>query len=95
MTNSLSIDEINVLKKKNIDLEQELAKQQGDSYEYCIQELEKKFEKVLNIAKTHDMPPCLMTDCDCNKCHDEVTEYGARCMQKGLNEIIKVLQEDK
>lgn len=71
---------------------QQLAKQQGDSYEYCIQELEKKFEKVLEIAKRSDMPSCLMVDCNCDICHDEVTENSKRCMKKGLFEIIKVLE---
>lgn len=106
MTNS--VDDINKLKLENVLISKQYnsllrqynkvlkaAVENADSNEYCIQELEKKFEKVLDIAKTHDTPPCLNIDCDCDKCHDDITEYGKTCMQKGLKDIIKILQTEE
>lgn len=93
--NKLKIENALITKQYNSLLKQyntvlKAAKENADSNEYCIQELEKKFEKVLEIAKRSDMPPCLK-DCNCDICHDKITENGKRCMQKGMREILKIL----
>lgn len=121
MTNSLSIEEINVLQAENERLKMELAArnqklmdahfqnkklsdellitqnqynkvvEQNKSYNMRNMELEKVFKKILKIANICDMPSCLDVDCNCDICHDEITENGKRCMQKGMREIIKLL----
>ena len=65
--------------------------EQNKSYNMRNMELEKVFKKILNIANICDMPSCLDEDCNCDICHDEITENGKRCMQKGMMEIIKLL----
>ena len=65
--------------------------EQHKSYNMLNMELEKVFKKILNIANVCDLPSCLNPDCNCDICHDEITENGKRCMQKGMREIIKLL----
>ena len=100
MTNGLSIEEVNNLQAENKRLSNELflASNQYNSLlkQYnqlmnCIKNNEIKFKKILSLAQTCDLPSCLNVDCNCDICHDEVTENGKRCMQKGMREIIKVL----
>lgn len=121
MTNSLTIEEINVLQAENERLKMELAArnqmlmdahfqnkklsdelvitqnqynkvvEQNKNYNMRNMELEKVFKKIFNIANVCDMPSCLDADCNCDICHDEITDNGKRCMQKGMREIIKLL----
>lgn len=46
------------------------------------------------IAQLSDMPPCLEVDCDCKNCYDEVTQKGTRCMEYGLNNIWKLIEQE-
>lgn len=64
---------------------------QNKAYNNRNMELEKVFKKILNIANVCNMPSCLDVDCNCDICHDKITENGKRCMQKGMREIIKLL----
>lgn len=60
--------------------------------EPCIYKIANKQSEIIDeikeIAITHDEAPCLDIDYNCNICHDEITEYGKRCMSKGLREIL-------
>lgn len=48
---------------------------------------------IREISQKCDMPPCMYVDCDCEHCHDVLTENGNRCMQYGLQKIFKLLNE--
>lgn len=52
-------------------------------------------EKIKGIAQKSDMPSCMDVDCNCESCHDKVTENGTRCMQYGLQKILKIINEVK
>lgn len=52
-------------------------------------------EKIEEIAKKSNNPPCLEFDCDCSKCEDETTDNGATCMQYGLEKFLDIINEVK
>lgn len=71
-------------------------------YQEKINKLEKEndrykqaVEKIEDIAKSHTSVHCLDPDCDCNNCHDEITENGKTCINKGRLEILTIINEVK
>ena len=53
----------------------------------------KALEEIREVAITRDLPPCLNSNCNCDICHDKITEHGQRCMQKGMSEILDKIDE--
>lgn len=49
--------------------------------------------RIKEISQKSNMPSCMDVYCDCEHCHDDVTENGNRCMQYGLQKIFKLLNE--
>lgn len=52
-----------------------------------------KINKIREIAKNSDMTPCMDLYCDCEKCNDDITDNGEKCMRKGLKQIFEVVGE--
>ena len=84
-----------------------LAKTNADSNEYCLQELEQKYEQlrsaleeILESAKFAQCLPCGSGNLeDCLNCDDDNTNNGQFCMEKRIHEIktkcVEVLNDSK
>ena len=55
--------------------------------------LEAVLDEIKEIASCSDCVPCLEDICDCEKCEDECTDNGARCMQYGLEKILDIISK--
>ena len=92
--------QLDQLKKEKETLKQYKASKQA-SYESMQREwnkveqenrkLSKTLAEIKEIALKSNFTPCLDVDCDCKNCHDDITENGSRCMQYGLEKIIKII----
>lgn len=52
-----------------------------------------KINKIREIAKTSSDLPCADYWCNCEKCNDNITNNGEKCMRKGLKRILEVVGE--
>ena len=52
-----------------------------------------QINKIRAIAKTSSDLPCADYWCNCEKCNDDITNNGEKCMKKGLKRILKVIEE--
>lgn len=50
-------------------------------------------KEIEDIAQTHINLPCMHESHDCNKCHDELTQNGKTCMEKGRSLIINKIEQ--
>lgn len=53
-----------------------------------------QINKIREIAKTSSDLPCADYWCNCEKCNDDITNNGEKCMRKGLKRILKVIEEN-
>lgn len=52
----------------------------------------KQINKIREIAKNSDQLPCVDYWCNCEKCNDDITNNGEKCMRKGLTQILEVIE---
>ena len=52
-----------------------------------------QINKIREIAKTSSDLPCADYWCNCEKCNDDITNNGEKCMRKGLKRILEVVGE--
>lgn len=58
---------------------------QNDEYKNTI-------NKIREIAKTSSDLPCADYWCNCEKCNDDITNNGEKCMRKGLKRILQIIE---
>lgn len=58
---------------------------QNDEYKNTI-------NKIREIAKTSSDFPCADYWCNCEKCNDDITNNGEKCMRKGLKRILQIIE---
>lgn len=56
---------------------------------------EQALNEILEIAQISNMPPCLENEANCDKCDDDVTGNGTKCMQYGLCKIQDIISKAK
>jgi len=50
--------------------------------------------KIKKLAEYAKALPCGMNNCNCELCNDEVTENGLYCMEKRINQILKLIESE-
>lgn len=60
------------------------------NYEYLNDLHDNALNSLREIAKTSSELPCADYWCNCEKCNDDITNNGEKCMRKGLKRILEV-----
>lgn len=60
---------------------------QNDEYKNTI-------NKIREIAKTSSDFLCADYWCNCEKCNDDITNNGEKCMRKGLKRILQIIERN-
>lgn len=53
-----------------------------------------QINKIREIAKTSTDLPCADYWCNCEKCNDDITNNGEKCMRKGLKRILQIIERN-
>ena len=88
--------QLDQLKAENEELKEKINSLlcSENCYKYKqAEKLKQALTKIREIAKQSDTAPCLVINHNCLKCKDEPTNKGKRCMEYGLNKIIKEISE--